>query len=115
MGLYETIGARIKAAREEAGLSQETLAKELKVAANTISRWETATYKPRIEDLERLAHFLKRQLLDFFPAQEQQPSNKEQMLLRAASGLTDKDFKEVIQYAEFRKGRDRIRRSAANS
>ena len=29
----------------------------MKTTANTISRWETATYKPSISDLERLAQF----------------------------------------------------------
>lgn len=38
-------GEELKAFRERLDLSQEQLAKELKVASNTISRWELGTRK----------------------------------------------------------------------
>ena len=48
-------------------MSQEALAREVKVAANTISRWETCTYRPSLEDLERLARFFEVSITTFFP------------------------------------------------
>jgi len=42
----------LKVFRERVGLSQEQLAKELKVASNTVSRWELGTRKmPEFLDL----------------------------------------------------------------
>jgi DNA-binding XRE family transcriptional regulator len=57
MDLFEFVGARISQLRSEyhggAGISQQALAVEIGVAANTISRWETATYHPSLEDLDK--------------------------------------------------------------
>ncbi len=80
--LYEFIGNKIRelrTRRREGALSQEALAASLKIAANTISRWETGTYKeetnhelarqgkPTPEDLARLARFFKVPISVFFP------------------------------------------------
>lgn len=35
--------------------------------ANTVSRWEMATYKPAISDLERLARYFGVSIAAFFP------------------------------------------------
>src|SRR5881396_560163 len=59
-GIYEQIGNKIRELRTTAKgqtISQEVLAQAVNTTANTISRWETATYKPSISDLERLARF----------------------------------------------------------
>jgi hypothetical protein len=47
--------ATTTAVAEDADLvvSQEALAKALGTTSNTISRWETAVYKPSVEDLDR--------------------------------------------------------------
>ena len=58
--IYEQVGKQIRELRTALrgrGISQEELAQAVKTTANTISRWETATYKPSISDLERLAQF----------------------------------------------------------
>ena len=50
--LYEHIGAKIRELRTKypkGTLSQEALSSHLKVAPNTVSRWETGTYKPTPE------------------------------------------------------------------
>jgi transcriptional regulator with XRE-family HTH domain len=49
------IGARLKAAREAAGLTQEDVAEKLRVHAVTVSRWETAGVRARSDTLVRLA------------------------------------------------------------
>jgi transcriptional regulator with XRE-family HTH domain len=49
------IGARIKEAREEIGLSQLALAKELEVGERTVQAWEANDRTPRLGALQRLA------------------------------------------------------------
>ena len=48
-------------------LSQEALAAKLNVAANTVSRWETGTYKTTPADLAKLARFFAVSITVFFP------------------------------------------------
>ncbi len=105
--LYQLIGNRIRklrAERPEGALSQEALAKELEIAPNTVSRWETGTYKPTPEDLDKLARYFKVPITTFFP-DLQTDNARVQALTSATGGLGDKDFEEVIRYAEFRKAR----------
>jgi transcriptional regulator with XRE-family HTH domain len=109
MDLYETIGQRIKEEREKRGLSQETLAAKLGLAANTISRWETATYKPRVHELDRLASELKISILDLLPPQDGELGEPMQSLLRAAKDLTPKDIETLTRFAEFRAADYRMR------
>ena len=105
--LYEFIGNRIRKLRTErpaGALSQEALAAELKVAPNTVSRWETGTYKPTAEDLDKLARYFKVPITTFFPDLESDNA-RVQALTSATGGLGERDFEEVIRYAEYRKAR----------
>ena len=56
--LYVWIGQVIRGARELRGLSQRDLAARLHTHANTVSRWETATYRPSLADLYQVADVL---------------------------------------------------------
>jgi transcriptional regulator with XRE-family HTH domain len=109
--LIEHVAKRIREFRTSygggTGISQEALGKALGVASNTISRWETATYRPTIEDLERLARFFGKSILDFFPAEEIRTERGERIdaLLRTAKQLDDEDVEELRRYAEFRRAR----------
>jgi transcriptional regulator with XRE-family HTH domain len=52
--IYRRIGSKIRELRihhRGKGISQEELAAEVGTTANTISRWETASYKPSVADL----------------------------------------------------------------
>ena len=105
--IYAYIGNQIRELRTnhpEGTLSQDALAASLKIAANTVSRWETGTYKPTPEDLDRLARFFKVPITIFFPDLAPDAS-RVSALASATGGLGDKDFEEVIRYAEFRKAR----------
>ncbi|MGQ0445838.1 MAG: helix-turn-helix domain-containing protein [Beijerinckiaceae bacterium] len=109
--LYKQIGEQIRHLRITSPLgplSQEALAEQLKVAPNTVSRWETATYKPTPEDLERLARHFRVSITHFFPDMKE-TDERVAALASATGGLTDKDFEEVLRYAEFRKARLRMR------
>ena len=109
MALIEHIGQRIREFRTGygggTGISQDALAKALGVASNTVSRWETGTYRPTIEDLERLARFFGKSILDFFPKEDVHTERNEKIdaLLRTANQLNDDDIEELRRFAEFRR------------
>ncbi len=106
MDTLQHVAARIRQLRTSyggQGISQEALAKELKIATNTVSRWETGVYKPDLTDLEKLARFFNTSILTFFP-QEDVPVRKEtEALLRAAEALPPEDVDELTRFAEFRR------------
>lgn len=109
--LYEHIGRKIRELRlayPEGALSQEALAGRLKIAANTISRWETGTYKPTPDDLDKLARFFGVSIMVFFP-DSYQDEQRTAALASATGGLSDSDFEEVVRYAEYRKARSAMK------
>jgi transcriptional regulator with XRE-family HTH domain len=102
--IYEQIGKKIRELRttlKGKGISQEDLARAMKTTANTISRWETATYKPSISDLDRLARFFGVPITIFFPQLES--TSKTNALVSATADLNDDDLEEVTLYALFRR------------
>lgn len=111
MELLDQIAARLKDLRlsynSGEGLSQESLAQQLGVAANTISRWETGTYKPSVVDLEKISRFFSVSINSFFPSQMVNDDEDENLkaLLRTARQLHPADLEELRKYAEFRRAR----------
>ena len=69
-----------------------------------MSRWETGTYKPTPEDLDKLARLFSVPITVFFP-ELQGEGARVVALTSALGGLSKKDFDEVLRYAEFRKVR----------
>ncbi len=109
MSIYQFIGERIRSLRERRGLSQEALAQAIGVSTNTISRWETATYKPSLEDLQKLAEFFDVRLSSLLPPEEEpvEPTHM-QALLSATGDLHEDDIQELISFAEWRRARHRL-------
>lgn len=110
--IYEKIGQTIRDLRQrypQGPLSQEALAAKLKIASNTISRWETGTYKPSAEDLHSLATFFNVSITVFFP-DLQDEGGRIQALTSAIGGLNEKEFDDLISYAEFRKVRQAMQK-----
>lgn len=109
MEITRYVGERIRQLRNNHGgangISQEALAKALKTAANTVSRWETGTYRPSLEDLDALSRFFGVSILEFFPKDEAPAESKVSALLRAARDLPDDDIDELQKYAEYRRAR----------
>jgi len=111
MDLHDHIAAKIKDLRVNynsgEGLSQESLATHVKVSTNTISRWETGTYRPSTKDLERLSRFFGVPINVFFPSEMVREDEDENLkaLLRAARQLHPADLEELRKYAEFRRAR----------
>jgi transcriptional regulator with XRE-family HTH domain len=111
MDLLDQIAARLRDLRlsynSGEGLSQESLAKHLKVAPNTISRWETGTYCPSVIDLERIARFFGVSMMAFVPSElvDKEEDENLKALLRTARQLHPSDLEELQKYAEFRRAR----------
>ena len=111
MDLLDEIAAKIKDLRVNynsgEGLSQESLATHLKVAPNTISRWETGAYRPGVKDLERISRFFGVSIISFFPSELIDENEDENLkaLLRTARQLHPADLEELQKYAEFRRAR----------
>ncbi len=109
-GLYVAIGAKIRELRSEYGghgLSQDSLAQSIGTTPNTVSRWETAAYKPSVSDLERLAQFFGVPITVFFPGMDS--GVRLQALLSATGDLDDDDLDEITRYAQFRKARKALK------
>ena len=111
MDLLDHVAARIRELRVSynsgEGLSQEALAIRLKVAPNTISRWETGTYRPSLKDVERVARFFGVSIMSFLPLELIDAEEDENLkaLLRTARQLHPADLDELRKYAEFRRAR----------
>jgi transcriptional regulator with XRE-family HTH domain len=110
--IYRNIGRKIRELRtayKRKGISQEELADEMKTTANTISRWETATYKPSVDDLECLARFFGVPITSFFRLPEATPQMN--ALLSATDDLDEDDLDEVTRYAQFRRARRELKKA----
>ena len=111
MDLLAHIAATIKDLRlnynSGEGLTQDALAKQLQVAPNTISRWETGTYCPSVVDLERIARFFGVGMMAFVPSElvDKEEDENLKALLRTARQLHPADLEELQKYAEFRRAR----------
>jgi transcriptional regulator with XRE-family HTH domain len=108
--IYRFIGEKIRELRNAYcghGISQEALAGQVGTTTNTISRWETATYKPSVLDLEKLARFFGVPISVFLP--ELAPNTRVQALLSATGDLDEEDLEEVTRYAQFRRARKALR------
>lgn len=118
MEIFDHVGERIRQLRKSYnggnGLSQEALAKALSIAANTVSRWETGTYRPSLDDLEKLSRFFGVSILEFFPKEDEPTETKLTALLRAAKDLPENDLEELKKYAEFRRARVMMKNLSKN-
>ena len=111
MDVLDHVAARIRDLRVSynngEGLSQEALATYLKVAPNTISRWETGIYRPSFKDVERISRFFGVTMKSFLPDETMDTDEDENLkaLLRTARQLHPADLEELTKYAEFRRAR----------
>jgi len=106
--IYKAIGEKIRELRTgRPDLSQEKLAAALETTANTVSRWETAAYKPSIGDLEKISRYFSVPITIFFPQIE--TDAKLHALLSATGDLDPDDLEEIVRYAEFRRARRHLK------
>jgi transcriptional regulator with XRE-family HTH domain len=106
--IYKAIGEKIRELRSgRPDLSQDRLAAALGTTANTVSRWETAAYKPSVADLEKVSRYFKVPITVFFPQID--ADAKLHALLSATGDLAPEDLEEIVRYAEFRRARRHLR------
>jgi len=99
------IGHRLREAREYLGLSQEDVAKALKVPRSAVSHVETGQRRVDALELKRLAGLYQRPLSELTGEVEfdaaPKPSPAIAHLARAAKKLTEADRAELLRFAEF--------------
>jgi transcriptional regulator with XRE-family HTH domain len=110
--LYTYIGQKIRELRENygaKGASQDEVAKAVGTTANTVSRWESATYKPSVKDLYKLSRFFGVSIAVFIPEIPEMEDTKLQALMSATGDLRPEELEELIEYARFRKARRELK------
>jgi transcriptional regulator with XRE-family HTH domain len=110
--LYVYIGQKIRELRTHhrgKGVGQDELAKAVGTSANTDSRWESATYKPSVKDLENLSRFFKVSIAAFLPEIK---DSRLQALMSATGDLRDEEFDELLEYARFRAARRMLKNAS---
>src|SRR5437660_2022323 len=102
------LGTRLKEAREYLELSQDEVAKILKVPRSAISLMEAGQRKVDAIELQKLAEIYQRPIRFFISEAASAPIPEVvQHLARAASKLTDQDKEELLRFAEFLQARSR--------
>lgn len=106
--LYERIGRRIAQARDEKRLKQDQLGEMIEESAITISRWENATRKPNVEDLDKLARALGRDVAYFVEEDPKEIENEElRQLNRSLEQLSPEDQQEILAIVQIKLTRQR--------
>ena len=104
----QVLGSRLKEAREYLNLSQDEVAKILKVPRSAISLMEAGQRKVDAIELQKLAEIYQRPIGFFIGEAASAPMPEVvQHLARAASKLTDQDKEELLRFAEFLQARSR--------
>lgn len=104
----QVLGSRLKEAREYLNLSQDEVAKILKVPRSAVSMMETGQRKVDAIELQKLAEIYQRSIGFFIGEAAPAPMPEVvQHLARAASKLTDQDREELLRFAEFLQARGR--------
>lgn len=107
MNIYQEIGNRIRDVRKKAGLSQEALSERIGVVANTVSRWETGTYRVAIEDVYLLSLELDVPLSTFLPEKTMDGSTELNAELKAWDAMVETMRQLKAQKSEQRTAHDR--------
>lgn len=115
--INDHIAETIRKLREKSfggkGMSQTELANRLKKTPNTISRWETGEYKPKIEDLYEISKFFKVSVLTFFPQElgEQPENSNQELYFRGNTELDARDKEEIQNFIDFRLAQKKLEAS----
>jgi transcriptional regulator with XRE-family HTH domain len=102
------LGSRLKEAREYLNLSQDEVAKILKLPRSALSLIEAGQRKVDAIELQKLAEIYQRPIGFFIGETISTPIPEVvQHLARAAAKLTDQDREELLRFAEFLQARSR--------
>src|SRR5262249_39964987 len=110
----QTLGDRLRSAREYVGLTQEDVASSLAIPRSALSNIEAGQRKVDALELTRLAKLYQRPVSWFTGeekiSEDQFPADVAHVA-RAAAGLSTQDRKELARFAAFLKSRARTRDS----
>lgn len=102
---YESLGSRLKEAREYLGLSQEFVAERLSVPRASISAIETGRRKVSSLELRDLARLYKRPLSHFLGESSEEADDIQDetagALFRTTRNLSEEDKQQVLKFAQF--------------
>ena len=105
MSIVTHIAQKIRELRTASKMSQTKLAEKLDVTPNTVSRWESGTYKPSIEDLDRIARVFEKPIWALLPGDTTATNEAQRLLLSKTGDLPPEDINELARYAEFVRAR----------
>jgi transcriptional regulator with XRE-family HTH domain len=100
----EKIGARLRAAREYLGLSQELVAQHLEVPRPSVSAMERGSRKVSGVELKKLGHLYGKPVASLLGDESDPVLEADEVntaLFRATRQLSDADREQVLQFAEF--------------
>lgn len=100
--VFDHVRNRIRSLRQSQPISQTRLAQHLGVTPNTVSRWETGTYRPDLSDVARMARFFGVPVSEFFPEGEAEGGHLAG-LLGAVRDLPPSEIAELRRLAEERR------------
>ena len=115
MNTYEKIGKKLQEAREEAGLSQEELARRIGCTQASLSNYELGKRRLYLGDLQRIGQLLGKQVTYFLDESDEEQSLsadeinmivKEQYMreiLLSARDLKRSQRKSVLDYIRWQK------------
>lgn len=110
----QTLGERLRVAREYMGLKQEEVAKHLSIPRTALTNIETGQRKVDALELARLAKLYQRPVSWFTgedaPAESVFPAEVAHVA-RAAASLSAQDRQELARFADFLKSRARSKAS----
>lgn len=112
--IYERLGKRVAEAREGARLTQEQLGEMVGESAITISRWETASRRPSVDDVMKLAAALEKDVV-FFLDEKPPVDSSMKTLNRAAGQLPREDVEELVAIAKLKQKRYAAQRLPAEN
>jgi transcriptional regulator with XRE-family HTH domain len=101
MNTFQYIRYKLKELRELRRITQKCVADYMGVCQNTVSRWETGSYKPSIDELEKLSKFYGVSILYFFPEDPEYSSEKIKSIFQIIADLSDSDSAAIRKFAEF--------------
>ncbi|MCY1703747.1 helix-turn-helix domain-containing protein [Deinococcus sp. SL84] len=103
--LYSLIGHRISEARESKGWTQEQLGRLIGETGLTISRWENAARRPKVDDVVKLAKALGRDVL-FFTEKNLTSDYTQEAIFRSIGELSERDKEEVLKIINMKREKD---------
>jgi transcriptional regulator with XRE-family HTH domain len=107
-----SLGARLKDAREYLGLSQDDVARALRITRSAISLIESGQRKVDALELKRFAELYRRPA-SFFTDEEPVAEIKTvQHIARAAAGMGGDDQLELLRFAEYLQSRGKTRKDS---